>query len=211
MRRRYEHASFRAQTLHNNHGGQHQVNRLEITFDKSLLAAAGNPQIRMYDVASNNPQPVMTYDGHTSNVTSIGFQRDRLNNVIASSLCKLPTSRYPTTANGCTLALRTELCVFGTCVHLAASATTRASTRSIPLHCMPTRENSSLVSCTTVCIMLNKPRILCMDLLYLLHVVHTKGIARAASRFGTWLPMPAAVSWCPRLMSPCGMLRGLVF
>ncbi len=54
-----------------------QVNRLEITFDKSLIAAAGNPQIRLYDVASNNPQPVMTYDGHTGNVTSIGFQRDR--------------------------------------------------------------------------------------------------------------------------------------
>lgn len=53
-----------------------QVNRLEITADKSYLAAAGNPHIRIFDVNSNNPQPVASYDGHTGNVTSIGFQKD---------------------------------------------------------------------------------------------------------------------------------------
>ena len=25
---------------------------------------------------SNNPQPIISYDGHTSNVTSVGFQKD---------------------------------------------------------------------------------------------------------------------------------------
>ncbi|CAI0377237.1 unnamed protein product [Linum tenue] len=53
-----------------------QVNRLEITPDKRYLAAAGNPQIRLYDVNSNNPQPVMSYDSHTNNVMALGFQCD---------------------------------------------------------------------------------------------------------------------------------------
>jgi hypothetical protein len=48
-----------------------QVNKLEITTDKRLLAAAGNPQIRLYEVQSNNNQPVLTYDGHTANVTAV--------------------------------------------------------------------------------------------------------------------------------------------
>lgn len=54
-----------------------QVNKLEITPDKQFLAAAGNPHIRLYDIAnSKEQQPVMTLEGHTSSVTSIGFQRD---------------------------------------------------------------------------------------------------------------------------------------
>ncbi|KAG9134981.1 hypothetical protein Leryth_001260 [Lithospermum erythrorhizon] len=53
-----------------------QVNRLEITPDKRYLAAAGNPQIRLFDVNSTSPQPVMSYDSHTSNVMAVGFQRD---------------------------------------------------------------------------------------------------------------------------------------
>nr|AFK40781.1 unknown [Medicago truncatula] len=53
-----------------------QVNRLEITPDKRYLAAAGNPHIRLFDVNSNSPQPVMSYDGHTSNVMAVGFQCD---------------------------------------------------------------------------------------------------------------------------------------
>jgi hypothetical protein len=50
-----------------------QVNKLEITTDKRLLAAAGNPQIRIYEVQSNNAQPVLTYDGHTTNVTAVNL------------------------------------------------------------------------------------------------------------------------------------------
>ncbi|KAK7844770.1 protein lst8 like protein [Quercus suber] len=52
------------------------VNRLEITPDKHYLAAAGNPHIRLFDVNSNSPQPVMSYDSHTNNVMAVGFQCD---------------------------------------------------------------------------------------------------------------------------------------
>lgn len=69
-----------------------QVNRLEITSDKRYLAAAGNLYVRLYDIrqvgnsgngtnpspnalgTSNDSNPVMTFEGHTNNVTSIGFQ-----------------------------------------------------------------------------------------------------------------------------------------
>jgi len=53
-----------------------QVNQLEITPDKRFLAAAGNPHVRLYDIHSNNPQPVMNFDGHTHNVTSVGFDKE---------------------------------------------------------------------------------------------------------------------------------------
>lgn len=53
-----------------------QVNRLEITPDKRYLAAAGNPHIRLFDVNSTSPQPVMSYDSHTNNVMAVGFQCD---------------------------------------------------------------------------------------------------------------------------------------
>ncbi|KAL5851051.1 hypothetical protein ACOSQ3_006169 [Xanthoceras sorbifolium] len=53
------------------------VNRLEITPNKHYLAAAGNPHIRLFDVNSNSPQPVMSYNQHTNNVMAGGFQCDR--------------------------------------------------------------------------------------------------------------------------------------
>jgi G protein beta subunit-like protein len=53
-----------------------QVNKLEITPDKQFLAAAGNPAIRLFEVAGSSPQPVMSFDGHTGNVTAVGFERD---------------------------------------------------------------------------------------------------------------------------------------
>jgi G protein beta subunit-like protein len=41
------------------------------------LAAGGNPHIRLYDIANTeNPNPVLTLEGHTASVTSLGFQRD---------------------------------------------------------------------------------------------------------------------------------------
>lgn len=86
-----------------------QVNRLEITSDKRFLAAAGNLYVRLYDIrqtgsagnnatsaamansssanaSSNNStsNPVMTFEGHTNNVTSIAFQVD--NKWMVSSL-----------------------------------------------------------------------------------------------------------------------------
>jgi WD40 repeat protein len=90
-----------------------QVNSLEVTPDRSMIAAAGmfiitiywpllksilstNSQhrsnnlffwgggslflgyqhIRMYDLNSNNPNPVITYDGVSKNITSVGFHED---------------------------------------------------------------------------------------------------------------------------------------
>jgi WD40 repeat protein len=54
-----------------------QVNRLEISQDKKLLAAAGNPSIRVYDIASAATTPQATFDGHAGNVSAVGFQKDR--------------------------------------------------------------------------------------------------------------------------------------
>lgn len=35
-----------------------QVNRLEITNDKKLLATAGHQNVRLYDIRTTNPNPV---------------------------------------------------------------------------------------------------------------------------------------------------------
>lgn len=53
-----------------------QVNALEITPDKELLAAAGYQHIRIYDITSGNPSPVINYDGISKNITAVGFQED---------------------------------------------------------------------------------------------------------------------------------------
>ncbi|CAI5723298.1 unnamed protein product [Peronospora destructor] len=53
-----------------------QVNCLQIAPDKKYIAAAGNPHIRLFEINSNNPNHVTSYDGHASNVTSLGFQRN---------------------------------------------------------------------------------------------------------------------------------------
>jgi target of rapamycin complex subunit LST8 len=53
-----------------------QVNKLEITPDKAYIAAAGNPHVRLFELNSNSQNPVTSFDGHTTNVTSLGFQRE---------------------------------------------------------------------------------------------------------------------------------------
>ena len=53
-----------------------QVNALAISPDRNYLVAAGNPQIRLYDVNGKSADPLVTYEGHSGNVTSVGFQRD---------------------------------------------------------------------------------------------------------------------------------------
>jgi target of rapamycin complex subunit LST8 len=70
-----------------------QVNRLEITPDKQFIAAAGNPHVRLYEIqggadrgnSGNNAAgggssaldpAVLALEGHTGNVTSLGFQKD---------------------------------------------------------------------------------------------------------------------------------------
>lgn len=52
------------------------LNVLSTTRDKSLLAAGGHSSIRCFDLTSQNPAPVLVFDGHTSNVVSIGFNRE---------------------------------------------------------------------------------------------------------------------------------------
>ena len=53
------------------------MNRLEITPDKQYLAVAGNPHIRLFDIHSTRPDHMGQFDGHTNNVTAVGFQKDR--------------------------------------------------------------------------------------------------------------------------------------
>lgn len=50
-----------------------QVNRLCITPDKKYLAAAGRHVVRLYDIKSSNPNPVMSFEGHNGNITGVGF------------------------------------------------------------------------------------------------------------------------------------------
>lgn len=50
-----------------------QVNRLCITPNKRYLAAAGRHVVRLYDIASTNPTPVMTFEGHSNNITGVAF------------------------------------------------------------------------------------------------------------------------------------------
>lgn len=50
-----------------------QVNRLCISPDKRYLAAAGHHTVKLYDIKSSNPNAVLTFDGHTSNITGVAF------------------------------------------------------------------------------------------------------------------------------------------
>lgn len=50
-----------------------QVNALEITPSGQMVAACGYQHIRMYDLASANPDPVMNFEGVTKNVSRVGF------------------------------------------------------------------------------------------------------------------------------------------
>jgi G protein beta subunit-like protein len=56
--------------------GESQVNCIQVSSDKSLLAAGGNPIIQLFDVNAIDEKPLITYDGHSNNVTNVGFQRD---------------------------------------------------------------------------------------------------------------------------------------
>ncbi|XP_049848450.1 uncharacterized protein LOC126315249 [Schistocerca gregaria] len=52
-----------------------QVNKLELTPNRKYLAAAGNPHIKLYELTSNNPNPVSNFSSHKTNVTAIGFEK----------------------------------------------------------------------------------------------------------------------------------------
>lgn len=51
-----------------------QVNGLEISPKGQMVAACGYQHIRMYDLASANPDPVVNFEGITKNVSRVGFQ-----------------------------------------------------------------------------------------------------------------------------------------
>ena len=53
-----------------------QVNCLQISPDKLSLAAAGNPHIKLFDTNSLSEDHILSFDGHTSNVTALGFQSE---------------------------------------------------------------------------------------------------------------------------------------
>lgn len=53
-----------------------QVNDLDITPNKYIIAAAGYQHIRMYDLNSNNPNPIIHCEGVSKNVSRLGFQED---------------------------------------------------------------------------------------------------------------------------------------
>lgn len=57
--------------------GESQINCLQISLDKTLLAAGGNPMINLYDINSNDDRPLVSYEGHSGNVTGLGFHRDQ--------------------------------------------------------------------------------------------------------------------------------------
>ncbi|KAI1929629.1 TOR complex subunit lst8 [Ophidiomyces ophidiicola] len=50
-----------------------QVNRLCITPDKRYVAAAGHHSVNLYDIKTNMTEAVMTFEGHTNNVTGVAF------------------------------------------------------------------------------------------------------------------------------------------
>ena len=69
----------------NNGGGNvstSQINCLAISTDKCLLAVGGNPNIHLYDISNTvngntDEKPIIVYEGHTSNVTAVGFQKEQ--------------------------------------------------------------------------------------------------------------------------------------
>lgn len=56
--------------------GESQINCLQISIDKTLLAAGGNPFLQLFDVNSIDERPILTYEGFSNNITALGFQRD---------------------------------------------------------------------------------------------------------------------------------------
>ncbi|KAF9567589.1 WD40 repeat-like protein [Agrocybe pediades] len=53
-----------------------QINRLTISPDKRFLAAAIHKKIHIYDIASSSSDALVTFDGHSNNVTSIAFNHE---------------------------------------------------------------------------------------------------------------------------------------
>jgi len=50
-----------------------QVNRLCISPDKRFLAAAGHHTVKLFDIKSTNPNPLLVFEGHTGNISGVAF------------------------------------------------------------------------------------------------------------------------------------------
>ncbi|KJA18565.1 hypothetical protein HYPSUDRAFT_144904 [Hypholoma sublateritium FD-334 SS-4] len=57
-------------------GESGQVNRLAISPDKRFLAAAIHKKLLIYDIATASAEAVMTFEGHSNNITSIAFNSE---------------------------------------------------------------------------------------------------------------------------------------
>eukprot|EP00922_Rhytidocystis_sp_ex-Travisia-forbesii_P006981 GHVS01010207.1.p1 GENE.GHVS01010207.1~~GHVS01010207.1.p1 ORF type:complete len:220 (+),score=17.70 GHVS01010207.1:193-852(+) len=58
------------------HADSH-VNALAVSPDYTTLAVAANPLLRFYDVqqaSQDRPQPIVAFQGHSTNITSVGFE-----------------------------------------------------------------------------------------------------------------------------------------
>lgn len=51
-----------------------QVNRMAITRPRGQIAVAGNPEVRVYDVAGKSTSELAVLDGHRGNVTALGYE-----------------------------------------------------------------------------------------------------------------------------------------
>ncbi|ELP88700.1 WD repeat-containing protein pop3, putative [Entamoeba invadens IP1] len=52
------------------------MNKMVISPDRSYLAVASNPQVKIWDLNSKMVAPVKSYEGHKGNVTGIGISRE---------------------------------------------------------------------------------------------------------------------------------------
>ncbi|KAF6001592.1 MTOR associated protein, LST8 [Cyanidiococcus yangmingshanensis] len=50
------------------------INRMVFSPDKLFLAVAANPRIVIFDAVNNISSPVLAFDGHRSNVVSVGYE-----------------------------------------------------------------------------------------------------------------------------------------
>jgi len=53
-----------------------QINCLDISPDRGYFIAGGFQSVKLYDVCSNNSNPIVSYDGLSKNVTSLGCEED---------------------------------------------------------------------------------------------------------------------------------------
>jgi G protein beta subunit-like protein len=88
-----------------------QVNKLEITSEKQYIAAAGNSQVRLFEVNSNDPQPVISYEGHQGNVTAVGFQKDSKWMYTGRGSATAPTAAAAAAAAATTAATFAAACI----------------------------------------------------------------------------------------------------